>query len=209
MLETPAIAMQSAINEAVRMGFVVERSIDIVKSVLFTKKDEDIKTLKEDEDTVDKLCGEISNYVIKLSTLQISEQEHAETVSILQVLSDIERVSDYCENIAEYAETMVEKKITFSEIGQQHLREIMDEALASYTFALEAFKENNREKALKVIEKETIVDDMEVKLRNKHIKRLTNNECSTEAGIIFLDMLVALERISDHARNIAEEVLGN
>ena len=152
--------------------------------------------------------GEISNYVIKLSTLQISEQEHAETVKLLQVLSDVERVSDYCENIAEFAETMVEKKITFSEMGAQHLNEIMNEALASYKFALEAFKEGNRDKALKVIEKETIVDDMEVKLRNQHIKRLTNNECNTEAGIIFLDMLVVLERISDHARNIAEEVLG-
>ena len=195
-------------NEAVRMGTIVERSIDVVKTVLFTKKDEDIKTLREDETTVDKLCAEISNYVIKLSTLQISEQEHAETVRLLQVLSDVERVSDYCENIAEYAETMVEKKITFSEVGQQHLREIMDEALASYTFALEAFRDNDRNKALKVIEKETIVDDMEVKLRNQHIKRLTNNECNTEAGIIFLDMLVVLERISDHARNIAEEVLG-
>jgi len=208
MLETPAIAIQSAMNEAVRMGEIVERSVDVVKSVLFTKKAEDIKTLREDETTVDKLCAEISNYVIKLSTLQISEQEHAETVKLLQVLSDVERVSDYCENIAEYAETMVEKKITFSDMGKQHLNEIMNEALASYTFAIEAFKENNREKALKVIEKETIVDDMEVKLRNQHIKRLTNNECNTEAGIIFLDMLVVLERISDHARNIAEEVLG-
>ena len=208
MLETPAIAIQSAMNEAVRMGEIVERSIDVVKNVLFTQKSEDIQLLKEDEDTVDKLCAEISNYVIKLSTLQISEQEHAETVKLLQVLSDVERVSDYCENISEYAETMVEKKIIFSEVGRQHLNEIMNEALASYTFALEAFKENSREKALKVIEKETIVDDMEVKLRNKHIKRLTNNECSTEAGIIFLDMLVVLERISDHARNIAEEVLG-
>ena len=208
MLETPAIAIQSAMNEAVRMGEIVERSIDVVKTVLFTKKDEDIKTLREDETTVDKLCAEVSNYVIKLSTLQISEQEHAETVKLLQVLSDIERVSDYCENIAEYAETMVEKKITFSEMGKQHLNEIMNEALASYTFALEAFKEGSRDKALKVIEKETIVDDMEVKLRNQHIKRLTNNECNTEAGIIFLDMLVVLERISDHARNIAEEVLG-
>ena len=83
----------------------------------------------------------------------------------------------------------------------------MNEALASYTFALEAFRDNDRDKALKVIEKETLVDDMEVKLRNEHIKRLTNNECNTESGIIFLDMLVALERISDHARNIAEEVL--
>ena len=207
MLETPAIAIQSAMNEAVRMGTIVERSIDIVKTVLFTKKDEDIKALREDETTVDKLCGEISNYVIKLSTLQISEQEHAETVKLLQVLSDVERVSDYCENVAEFAETLVEKKISFSDIGKQHLEEIMNEALASYTFALEAFRDNDRDKALKVIEKETLVDDMEVKLRNEHIKRLTNNECNTESGIIFLDMLVALERISDHARNIAEEVL--
>ena len=208
MLETPALAIQSAMNEAVRMGEIVQESIDIVKDVLFTKRSEDIKALREDEETVDKLCGSISNYVIKLSTLQISEQEHAETVKLLQVLSDVERVSDYCENVAEFAETMVEKKITFSEMGVAHLNEIMDEALASYTFALEAFTENNREKALRVIEKETIVDDMEVKLRNQHIKRLTNNECNTEAGIIFLDMLVLLERISDHARNIAEEVLG-
>ncbi len=208
MLETPALAIQSAMNEAVRMGEIVQESIDIVKDVLFTKRDEDIKALREDEDTVDKLCGSITNYVIKLSTLQISEQEHAETVKLLQVLSDVERVSDYCENIAEFAETMVEKKITFSDMGRQHLNEIMNEALASYTFALEAFKEGNRDKALRVIEKETIVDDMEVKLRNQHIKRLTNNECNTEAGIIFLDMLVVLERISDHARNIAEEVLG-
>ena len=207
MLETPAIAIQSAMNEAVRMGTIVERSIEVVKSVLFTKKAEEIKALREDETTVDKLCGEISNYVIKLSTLQISEQEHAETVKLLQVLSDVERVSDYCENVAEFAETLVEKKISFSEIGRQHLEEIMNEALASYTFALEAFRDNDRDKALRVIEKETIVDDMEVKLRNQHIKRLTNNECNTEAGIIFLDMLVVLERISDHARNIAEEVL--
>jgi len=209
MLETPALAIQSAMNEAVRMGEIVQESIEIVKDVLFTKRDEDIKALRDDEETVDKLCGSVSNYVIKLSTLQISEQEHAETVKLLQVLSDVERVSDYCENIAEFAETMVEKKITFSDMGKQHLKEIMNEALASYTFALEAFKEGNRDKALKVIEKETIVDDMEVKLRNQHIKRLTNNECNTESGIIFLDMLVALERISDHARNIAEEVLGN
>ena len=209
MLETPAIAIQSAMNEAVRMGTIVERSIEVVKTVLFTKKTEDINVLREDETTVDKLCAEVSNYVIKLSTLQISEQEHAETVRLLQVLSDIERVSDYCENIAEFAETMVDKKMTFSEVGQQHLKEIMNEALASYVFALEAFRDNDRNKALKVIEKETLVDDMEVKLRNQHIKRLTNNECNTESGIIFLDMLVVLERISDHARNIAEEVLGS
>ena len=77
----------------------------------------------------------------------------------------------------------------------------------SYRYAIEAFMEEDKEKALMAIEKETLADDLEVELRTKHIKRLTNNECNTEAGIVFLDTLVGLERISDHARNIAEEAL--
>ena len=84
---------------------------------------------------------------------------------------------------------------------------MFDVCVDSYRYAIEAFMENNKEKALVAIEKETHADDLEVQLRTKHIKRLTNNECNTEAGIVFLDTLVSLERISDHARNIAEEVL--
>ena len=79
----------------------------------------------------------------------------------------------------------------------------------SYEYAIQAFMENDKEKALKVIEKEKRADELEVTLRTKHIKRLTANECNTEAGIVFLDTLVGLERISDHARNIAEEVIGH
>ena len=77
----------------------------------------------------------------------------------------------------------------------------------SYRYAIEAFMEGDAEKANKAIEKERQADDLEVSLRTKHIKRLANQECNTEAGIVFLDTLVGLERISDHARNIAEEAL--
>ena len=123
------------------------------------------------------------------------------------MVSDIERISDYCENISEFAENLYQKKVQFSEIGTAQLREMMDVCIDSYIYAMESFKERSREKALKVIEKETKADDLEITLRSKHIKRLTNGECNTEAGIVFLDTLVCLERISDHARNIAEEVM--
>ena len=125
----------------------------------------------------------------------------------MQILSDIERVSDYCENISEYAETMLEKKVTFSDTAKLHMEEIMSETIDSYRYAVEAFRDNSQEKALKVIEKETKIDELEIQLRTKHISRLADNQCSTQAGIVFLDALVGLERISDHARNIAEEVL--
>ncbi len=87
------------------------------------------------------------------------------------------------------------------------MEEMMSETVDSYKYAIEAFKEGSHEKALKVIEKETKVDELEIRLRTMHIARLADNKCSADAGIIFLDALVGLERISDHARNIAEEVL--
>ncbi len=207
MLETPGIAIQSVVSEAIRMGEIVKESLGIVSNVLYTKDAAEIAQLKDDESVVDKLCGSLSEFAIKVGALQISEREHESISRLLQVLSDIERVSDYCENVAEYADTMVEKKVTFSEVAKEHLDEIMKESVDSYNYALEALIHMDKDMALKVIEKETKVDDLELSLRNKHIKRLSTNQCSTEAGIIFLDMLVCVERISDHARNIAEEVL--
>ena len=207
ILETPSIALQSTVREVARMGEIVKDSLDVAKTVLFTLKDEDIQFLKEEETTVDKLSAGITNYAIKLSALQISEKEHQDVAHLLQLVSDIERISDYCENISEFAETLYEKKVAFSEIGSSQLREMLDVCIDSYKYALEAFEEKSREKALKVIEKETQADNLEITLRSRHIKRLTNNQCNTEAGIVFLDTLVCLERISDHARNIAEEVL--
>ena len=207
ILETPSIALQSTVREVARMGEIVKDSLDVAKTVLFTLKDEDIQFLKEEETTVDKLSAGITDYAIKLSALQISEKEHQDVAHLLQLVSDIERISDYCENISEFAETLYEKKVAFSEIGSSQLKEMLDVCIDSYKYALEAFEEKSKEKALKVIEKETQADDLEITLRSRHIKRLTNNQCNTEAGIVFLDTLVCLERISDHARNIAEEVL--
>lgn len=207
MLETPVIAIQRTVSEAVRMGEIVVESLDAVKRVVYTKEREDIAKIKDDEQTVDRLCGTISDYAIRLGSLQISEQEHQSVARLLQVLSDVERVSDHCENVSEYAETMIEKKIEFSEIAKEHLDEIMKEAVDSYKLAIEAFAAHDAEKARLVIEKERRVDALELELRNKHIKRLSSNQCSAEAGVLFLDILVAMERISDHARNIAEEVL--
>ena len=207
MLETPGIAIQSTVSEIVRMGHVVADSLNTARNVLFTMDEKEIAFLKEEETKVDRLSAGITSYVIKLSSLQISDREHQNLSHMLQMISDMERISDYCENISEFAQTLLEKKLSFSEIGQEHLRKMLDVCSESYLYALEAFEFNDRESALKTIEKETEADGLEISLRAKHIKRLTNQQCNTEAGIVFLDTLVCLERISDHARNIAEEVL--
>jgi len=207
MLETPGIALRATVLEVGRMADLVKDTLDVARRVLFTKNNEDIHLLRDDEDRVDKLCAGITDYAIKITRLQIGEQEHEDVARLLQVVSDIERVGDYCENISEFAEEMLEKKLSFSETGATELKEMIEVCADSYEYAIQAFMENDKEKALQVIEKEKRADELEIALRTKHIKRLANHECKTEAGIIFLDTVICLERISDHARNIAEEVL--
>ena len=207
MLQTPSIALQATISEIGRMGEVVKGTLEVAREVLFTQKEEDIQRLRDDENVVDRLCHGITEYTLKIAGMQISKKEHAQSARLLQVVNHIERISDYCENISEYAEELKNGKIHFSEMGQAELEEMMDVCFSSYNYAIESFIEGDMQKAWKVVEKERKADELEGSLRKKHIKRLTNNQCNTEAGIVFLDMLICLERISDHARNIAEEVL--
>lgn len=207
MLETPGIAVQSTVSEIARMGGIVVRTTEKAEEVMFSKDYQKILEIKDEENTVDGLCSGITNYVIKLSSLALNEKEHQHMASLLQILSDMERISDYCENISEFAETLAERKASFTETGTAEMKEMIQICFDSFRYAVEAFAENNKEKALKVIEKESQADDLEIQLRSAHMKRLANNQCNTDAGIVYLDALVCLERISDHSRNIAEEVL--
>lgn len=207
MLETPGIALQSVVSEIARMGNIVMRTANRAEEVMFSKDERQIEKIREEEETVDSLCSGITGYVIQLSSLSLNEKEHQHMASLLQTLSDMERISDYCENISEFAETLTERKAEFSEKGTAELREMIRVCFDSYRYAAEAFAENDKEKAMKVIEKESQADDLEIQLRSAHMKRLANNQCNTDAGIVYLDALVCLERISDHSRNIAEEIL--
>ena len=207
MLETPGLALQTTISEVVRMGQVVTEALDVTEDALFKRNREDIVFLKEAETKVDRLSAGITEYAIKLSALQISEREHQQVSRLLQVVSDIERVGDYCENIAECSETLHEQKLSFSDKAALQIKEMLDICVSSYKYAIQAYEENDINKAQTVIELETKADVLEIQMRADHIQRLTHTECNAEAGVVFLDALVCLERVSDHARNIAEEVL--
>ena len=207
MLETPGIALQSTVHEMIRMGKLVVGTLERTRELLVIKSKEDIEKIREEENITDDLCRGLSEYAIKLNTLSINEKEHQQVASILQIISDIERVSDYCENISEFAEDMKKHKAVFSEVAYEEIAEMEAVCIDCFRYAIEALEENDKQKALVVIEKERKADELENSLRTAHMKRLARNSCNTQSGIVFLDTLICLERISDHARNIAEEVL--
>ena len=188
------------------MGQAVAGSLKKAQKILFTGDYQQILEIQETEGSVDTMCAGITGYLIRLSTLTISEKEHQQIAQLLQVLSDMERIGDYCEDISDFAQVLHERKETFSGMGDQQMKEMLQVCADCYYEALEAFEKKDREMAFRVIEKERKADELEQEFRGCHVKRLANMQCSVDAGMIFLDVLGCLERISDHARNIAEMV---
>lgn len=207
MLETPSLAVEGAKLETIRLGQIALENLQ--KSIqALTEKDKDvIEEVKNRENVIDKVCDNISEYLIKLCTLQISEKDNQVVTSLLNTISDMERVGDHAENIAELAEEMDREDVSFSSMALEELRTMTKATIASYENALKALANGDITFAMKTAALEEQVDGLEKQLRASHIDRLSNAECSVNTGIHFLEMLGNLERVSDHAMNIAQVVL--
>ena len=133
----------------------------------------------------------------------LSQRSHM----ILQIVGDLERVGDHAENLVELTDYCRENKIEMSKEANSSLREMMRMVEKAMTDSLTALRNNNVELARKVIEQDDLIDDMERDLRKGHISRLNAGACSAAAGAVYLDILSNLERIGDHAVNLAQAVI--
>ncbi|MDD4844152.1 MAG: Na/Pi cotransporter family protein [Anaerotignum sp.] len=207
ILQTPSLAVEGAKLETIRLGRIARENLICALEALHDGSAEKIEEVKQRECVVDRVCDGISEYLIKLCMLQISDRENQVVTSLLNTISDMERVGDHAENIAELAEEMKKEEIAFSHTAVEELDEMIRAALLSYDNALKALENDDIASAAKTAVYEDQVDDLEKKLRAGHISRLSNAECNVNAGIHFLEVLANLERISDHAMNISQVVL--
>lgn len=207
ILETPTIALGQVVKEVLHMGNVAKMSLE---SAIKAIKENDQKSVEKTfkiEKTVNSLEREISEYLVKLSNKSIDNDDRMIIDGLFSTINDIERVGDHADNIAELALFKIDNNVVFSEKAVIEMEDMVGRVMESYELALEALKNKSRYTAQKVIEIEGVVDEMEKRLRKKHITRLNEGRCETSSGIIFLDMLSNLERISDHSSNIALAVL--
>ena len=207
MLETPSLAVEGAKLETIRLGHIALENLTNAITAFVNKDYEKIEEVRHRENVIDKVCDNISEYLIKLCGLQISERENQIVTSLLNTISDMERVGDHAENIAELAEEMKREEISFSPMAIEELKEMTKATIASYENALKALSGGDITFAMKTAVLEEQVDKLEKQLRASHIDRLSNAECNVNSGIHFLEMLGNLERVSDHAMNIAQVVL--
>ncbi|WP_240841494.1 Na/Pi cotransporter family protein [Acidaminobacter sp. JC074] len=207
ILETPSIAMAQVSREVLHMGKLslkeFQYAVDSFIEGDVTKAKKTFKT----ERIVNELEHDIANYLVKLTNTSISYQEREMIDGLFSTIGDIERVGDHADNLAEMTVYRVENNLSFSESAMEEIKHMSERVIKSYKQSLTAIKEGNHELARSVIEREGEIDLMEKNLRKKHIRRLNEGKCQPAAGVLFLDIINNLERIGDHASNIATAVL--
>ncbi len=209
ILETPSIALGQANKEVLRMGDLVLENLKLSRKVLADEYYDGIEEVYEREKLINKIEREITDYLVKLSNEPLSNKQHSEVNTLLYTINDIERVGDHVENVVELSQYKLEHDLIFSREAVEGLHEIFDKCEEVFKKTMESFEYNNEELAKEVIILEEEVDRLEKRNRDEHMNRLNKMECLTEPGVIFLDAISNLERVSDHSSNIAMYVLDN
>ncbi len=209
IVETPSIAVASVVKETLRMGKKAKESVNYALDGFLEQSQENIDKSFKNEKIVNELQKGILNYLLKLSKAHLDEDARDIVDSLFNTVNDIERIGDHAENIAELAQDIIDSDLKLSKQGTEEVRELYNKVIATYDYALQAMKTYDVDLACKVIKMEEQVDIMEKSCRANHIHRLNNSLCSIDSGIIFLDLISNLERISDHAVNIAQQVIAN
>jgi len=158
---------------------------------------------------IDDLCYFAENYVDRIPANELSEKEYQRHIKLLHAITDIERTADLSNNIAVSAMDKISKEKEFTEIAKKEMDIMFKKARLAYNDAINALKKEDKELAKKVMELEDQIDAFEKKFKRNHIRRLREGTCDIRADVIFTDTLRNLERIGDHADNIANSVLTN
>jgi len=203
VLLTPAFAVQSGSVEVARMGSIALKSLNAAMGAINTKSLDDLKTVAQCEQTLDDMQEALTEYLIKVDNLSLSESQKKHVNNLFNMVTDIERVGDHADNLSENAKYMIDNNLEFSDLAKEDLAEISKDAIDAFETAINASGANALGAVRKVNKLEDKVDMLEDELREKHIDRLTKGECNPQSGIAFLDIISNLERVSDHATNIA------
>lgn len=203
IFESPAFAVETAALEVVHMGQIalenVTRAVDAV--VLLDK--EKASEVYAAEMVINSMEKMLTEYLIKINNLSLTEKQKMVINNLFYSINDIERIGDHAENLAEQADYMIEHDVNFSGTGSKDLERIGASVVKSFTYAIDARHTGNMDSVRKVSQYEDEVDNLEEELREKHIERLSSGKCLPSAGVVFLDLISNLERISDHAYNLA------
>lgn len=203
LFATPAVAVERSKTVTEKMA---EVSVGCIKDAfsLLDKFDDSLSAqVINNEDKVDKYEDRLGTYLVKLSSLDLTDNDSALTTKLLHIISDFERISDHAVNIVQSAEEIKDKKLEFSGAAKAELSVMINAVGEIIELAYDSFVNQNLNNAKFVEPLEEVIDELRDDIKSRHISRLQKGECTIELGFILSDLLTNLERIADHCSNIA------
>lgn len=205
--QAPSIALGNAKKELLHLGNYAAKVFDLSYDYIINSNEKVVEKGHKTEEAINTIDEKLTRYLISLSGEALSQKESEVLTNILDSSRDLERIGDHAEALLNLNDYLQRKNVQFSEAALEELAEIYLKTSDFVKDALESVENNDLEKAQALIERHEDINNMERVLRKTHIKRLNNGECSTQAGVNFIDIISHYTRVSDHAMNLAEKVL--
>jgi len=203
LLKTPAVAVEACKGAAIQMAELTRETIIMALDNLKEYDSEKCEAIIENEDIIDGFEDKINSYLLKISKKSVTGNDSRSLSKMMHCVGNFERISDHAVNLVESAQEMHDKGITFSGECKAEIHVITDAIRENINRAIDSYNANDLSIAHTVEPLEEVVDNLSTELKNRHIRRLQNDECTVELGYIFQDVLTNLERVSDHCSNIA------
>ena len=206
-LSSPAVALEHARAAVLNMGTMARDNYRLAVELLSDYDDKKLERLHETESAIDKLENMLDSYLVKLTDRALTQSESNLVSELLHTLTNFERIGDYSVNLSESATALHSRDIAFSPVASRELRYLTDAVGKAVDTTLACYAGRDHALSMQVEPLEEVVDLMEDTLKNRHIERLKSGACTIELGTQFLELLINLERISDHCSNVAMLIL--
>ena len=203
----PATAVVEVIKEVDRMASLAGENLNRAMNALITLDEEDIEEVYKVEDNINFLNHAITDYLVKINQTTLPIEDLKSIGGLFHVVNDIERIGDHAENVADAAKQRIETGVSISKVAQQELGVMLDKVNEMFRLSVEVFTYGKEENLDTINKLEDQVDELERQYQANHVSRLTKNECTPEAGMIFSDIVSGLERVADHSVNIAYSMI--
>lgn len=205
--QSPSIALGNAKKELLHLGNYASKAFDLSYTYIIGLDEKVAEKGHKTEEAINTIDEKLTRYLIRLSSESLSQKESEVLTNILDSSRDLERIGDHAEGLLNLTDYLQHKNVQFSDAALEELADIYQKTTDFIKDALDSVENNDIEKAQSLIERHKEINNMERVLRKTHIKRLNKSECSTQAGVNFIDIISHYTRVSDHAMNLAEKVI--
>lgn len=205
-MKSPATVIPQAKQEIKRLASMAKKNLELSMDSFLHKSDKHLGEIYSREEDINYISHAITDYLVASNQMTLPVADRAILGSMFHVVSDIERIGDHAENFADFTRTEMKYDTGLSDSAKKEIQSMYTSVSELMDLSVKAFMENSEEELPKINELENSIDNMERSYQKRHIKRMAQGICDPQAGLLFSDMLSALERIADHSMNIAYSI---